>query len=152
MTTRPVPMITLRMLRGACAKQRRLFRSEWPKGAEATLENVLRAQELGLDLQWGAEHLFTPEARAEYARQEAPLWAECQRQRAALWAEYERQRAAIWAECGRQEAPLWAEYQRQRDATWAEYKRQEATIWAEYERQIAPIWLAAFLASQEGTA
>ena len=100
-------MITLRMLRGACAGQKRLFRSEWPAGAEATLENVLRAQELGLDLPWGADHLFTPEARAEYQRQSAPLWAEYERQMAPIRAERKRQEAPIWAERDRQMAPIW---------------------------------------------
>jgi len=143
-------MITLRMLRGACAGQKRLFRSEWSAGAEATLENVLRAQELGLDLQWGADHLFTPEARAEYQRQLAPLLAEYERQSAPIRAERKRQEAPIWAEYERQEAPIQAELDRQVASIWAEYKRQMAPIWAERDRQMAPIWLAAFLASQEG--
>ena len=48
------PRITLGMLRGACREQRDLFRKEWPEGAEVTIENVRRAQELGLTLSWGA--------------------------------------------------------------------------------------------------
>jgi len=77
-------MITLRMLRGACSEQKRLFKTEWPGGAEATLENVLRAVELGLDMPWGTRW-FPAEARAEYERQEAPIRAEYQRQEASLW-------------------------------------------------------------------
>ena len=53
--------ITLKMLSGACDEQKAIFASEWPKGAEATLGNVRRAQELGLDLDWGTKW-FTPEA------------------------------------------------------------------------------------------
>jgi hypothetical protein len=68
MTTQTVPIIKLRMLRGACPEQREIFEAEWPSGAEATLENVLRAVELGLDLEWG-RRLFSPTARAEYERQ-----------------------------------------------------------------------------------
>ena len=127
MTTRPVPMITLRMLRGACSEQKRIFKAEWPGGAEATLENVLRAVELGLDLPWGTRW-FTAEARAEY----------------------ERRVASIQAEYERQEAPIRAEYDRQVAPIRAEYERREAPIWAERQRQEAILWLAAFLASQEG--
>ena len=57
--------ITLKMLRGACREQREIFKGEWPLGAEATLGNVRRAQELGLDLNWGAKW-FTPEPRRLY--------------------------------------------------------------------------------------
>jgi len=57
--------ITLKMLSGACDEQKAIFASEWPKGAEATLGNVRRAQELGLDLEWGAKW-FPPEPRRLY--------------------------------------------------------------------------------------
>ena len=130
------PRITLAMLRGACKEQRDIFRKKWPKGADATLENVLRAQALGLDLSWGTRW-FTPEALAEYDRQRAPLLAEYERQRALLLAEYERQRALLWAEYERQVAPL-----------RAEYARQAAPLWDEYERQAAQLWVEAFLKSQ----
>ena len=133
------PRITLAMLRGACKEQRDIFRKEWPKGADVTLENVQRAQELGLDLSWGLRW-FTPEAVAEYKRQEAPLWEEYQRQSAQLWAEYDRQRELLWAEYERQSAPL-----------RAEYLRQEAPLWEEYERQTALLWVEAFLKSQGET-
>ena len=57
--------ITLKMLSGACDEQKAIFKGEWPKGAEATLGNVRRAQELGLDLDWGTKW-FTPEALRIY--------------------------------------------------------------------------------------
>ncbi len=107
MTATVVPRITLRMLRGACSEQKRIFKAEWPNGAAVTLENVLRAQELGLDLSWGAAHWFTPVAREEYERHRAPIPAEYDRQMAPIWAEYERQEAPIRAERQRQEAILW---------------------------------------------
>jgi hypothetical protein len=135
------------MLRGACKKQKAIFKAEWPDGAPATLENVLRAVELGLDLQWGADHWFTSEALAEYNRQLDPLWEEYQRQLDPLWEEYQRQRATLLAEYQRQRATLLAEYQRQEAPLLAEYESQRAPIWAEYKRQLAPIWLAALLES-----
>ena len=36
----------------ACEDQVEIFEKEWPKGAEVTKENVIRALELGLDLDW----------------------------------------------------------------------------------------------------
>ena len=108
----------------ACPGQRAIFKSEWPDGAAATLENVLRAVELGLDLDWG-RRLFSPVARDEYQQRVGALWAEHCRQIGALRDEYYRQDAALRDEC----------------------QRQEATLLAEYQRQKATIWAAAFLAS-----
>lgn len=126
--------ITLSMLRGACAEQRAIFKKEWPKGAELTLENVQRAIELCLDLHWGASQWFTPAAWAEYLSQRAAFLAEYERQEAPLLAEYQRQRAALLAEYERREAPLWAEF-------LAEYERQRAPLLAEFQRQRAALWL-----------
>ena len=67
------PRITLAMLRGACKEQRDIFRKEWPEGADATIENVRRAQELGLNLAWG-EHWFTAAAWKVYDEATAPAW------------------------------------------------------------------------------
>lgn len=66
-----VPRITLDMLRGACKEQRNIFEAEWPEGADATIENVRRAQELGLNLAWG-EHWFTATAWKVYLEAIAP--------------------------------------------------------------------------------
>ena len=60
------PRITLAMLKGACRDERAIFRKEWPEGVDVTLENVRRAQEIGLSLEWG-RGWFTPEARKTYA-------------------------------------------------------------------------------------
>ena len=53
-TARLAPRITIGMLKGACRDQRAIFKAEWPQGADVTIENVRRAQELGLTLSWGA--------------------------------------------------------------------------------------------------
>ena len=63
--------VTKTMLRGACKEQKTIFLAEWPNGCEATIENVRRAQALGLDLDWGIRW-FTPEARATYEAAVAP--------------------------------------------------------------------------------
>ena len=65
------PRITIGMLRGACKEQRDIFRKEWPEGAEVTIENVRRAQELGLNLVWG-EQWFTAPARKAYNEARVP--------------------------------------------------------------------------------
>ena len=61
------------MLKGACREQRAIFRKEWPEGVEVTLENVRRAQEIGLRLEWG-KRWFTPEAGKAYDEAIAPAW------------------------------------------------------------------------------
>ena len=67
------PRITLGMLRGACREQRDIFEAEWPEGADATIENVRRAQELGLNLAWG-EHWFRVPARKAYIEARVQAW------------------------------------------------------------------------------
>ena len=151
-------MITGEMLVEACEEQREVFRKEWPEGAEATIENVLWAVELGLDLSWG-ERWFTPEALGEYRRQRdplykaferqlAPLYKEYERRRAPLWRAYERRRALVDKDFERQLAPFREEYERGRAPIQEEYERQIAPIWLDYQRQLAPIWLEALLASR----
>lgn len=67
------PRITIGMLRGACKEQRDIFRKEWPEGAEVSVENAFRAQELGLDLSWG-ERWFTAQALKAYDAARVPAW------------------------------------------------------------------------------
>ena len=68
-----VPRITLAMLKGACKEQRDIFKAEWPKGVDVTLENVRRAQELGLTLAWG-EHWFPADPWKAYNEAIAQVW------------------------------------------------------------------------------
>jgi len=133
------PRITLAMLKGACHEQRSIFRSEWPKGGHATLENVQRAQAIGLNLDWGTRW-FTAAAKTEYERVRAAAKAEFQRVRAAAqieWLEYEHVRDAEWLE-----------YEHVRDAVRAEFDRVTIDAQIEYGRVMAASWLAAFHASQ----
>ncbi len=60
--------ITSRLLKskGACADQIDLFKATFPKGAEPTLENCLKAASAGLDLDWVAGNLLGPEAYEVY--------------------------------------------------------------------------------------
>ena len=101
--------ITGEMLRGACKEQREVFVQEWPDGAEVTIENVLRAVELGLHLSWGTKKWFTPEAKAKYWRGRTPIREAYLRQIAPIREANERQLAAIWLDYQRQHAALWLE-------------------------------------------
>ena len=107
-TTGLTPRITLAMLRGACKEQRDIFRKEWPEGAEVTIENVRRAQELGLDLSWG-ERWFTPlplkayaeargHARKVYLEAISPARRVFREAIAPAWKVYYEAIAAAWCE------------------------------------------------------
>ena len=88
-------MITLQMLRGACPRQKAIFKSEWPAGAEATIENVRRAQELGLDLGWGTKW-FTLEALRLYNKATAEPRRLYNKTRAEAWQLYDAATAELY--------------------------------------------------------
>jgi hypothetical protein len=99
----------------ACRDQVKVFVAEWPDGAELTLENLRRAADIGLSIDWLACKIFDRNQLDEYDHATDPEWAEYQR---AL-------------------APARAEYHRKRE--WDEYKRATAPALAEYSRAVAPI-------------
>ena len=103
-------LVTAEMLRkrGAGCHELSRFQAEWPKGAEVTLENLLRAAELDLDLLWWVLNCLPAPLRAALARQMAPLWAALACQVAPLQAAL-----ACQAEFCRQVAPFRAEFYRQ---------------------------------------
>ena len=59
---------------GASCEQLDTFSEEWPDGAEVTLDNCLRAAELGLDLDWLAEKMFSAPAWEAYEQAKAPAF------------------------------------------------------------------------------
>jgi len=52
----------------ACHNQVEIFDEAWPDGAEITLKNYLRAAELGLDLDWLANNIFSVPALEAYRK------------------------------------------------------------------------------------
>ena len=86
--TKSLPlMITAEALlqRVACETQVAVFRREWPDGCEVTEATLLRAAQLGLDLNWFARRFLPGSLWEEYERQLAPLrGAEYLRQRVLL--------------------------------------------------------------------
>ncbi len=118
------PRITLAMLRWACKEQRDIFEAEWPEGADATIENVRRAQELGLSLAWG-EHWFWPLARKAY----------------------DEARDAAWKVYNEAIAPAWAAYLEAIAPARGAYLEAIAPAWKAHRVAIATAWVAAYIQS-----
>ena len=75
----------------ACESGIRVFRQEWPDGAEVNEVNLHRAISLRLSLVWLLGHIGTKRALAELDRVETQVLAEytsAKRQRQASWAEF----------------------------------------------------------------
>ena len=58
----------------ACPDQIQVFKSEWPNGAYLTEENLLRAAQLGLDLDWFAVQIFDRPAMEIYKAARERAW------------------------------------------------------------------------------
>lgn len=50
----------------ACSTAIEVFAEHWPDGAEVTIENARKAQDIGLDLDWAVSRLFPIEAIGPY--------------------------------------------------------------------------------------
>ena len=91
-------ILPLKVLRAACAAQRSIVRREWPLGVPLTPLTAQRAVELGLDLEWIADHLLDAPAWADYKRVRAPAKADYDRATAPAWENYTRVSAKAKAE------------------------------------------------------
>jgi hypothetical protein len=141
--------ITIEQLRklSACADQRERFEKRFGDRVEVSEELAAQVAH-EFDIDWCVNNLLSDAAlRAEYARQDEPLWVEYDRQCDLLWAEYERQREPLRAEYERQDESPGAEYKRQCDLLWAEYDRQDEPLWAKYKRQRASLFARLYLTS-----
>ena len=92
--------ITVAMLKrmGACSDEVDTFEREWPCGCAPTKKNILRAQELGLNVDWFMDRALTASARAEFNKAIAPARAEYKKAADLAWAEYKKAIAPAWAE------------------------------------------------------
>ena len=100
------PMILpLKVLRAACAAQRSIVRREWPQGVPLTPLTAQRAVELGLDLEWIADHLLDDPAWADFKRVSAKAKADYDRATAPAWENYTRVSAKAKADYERVAAP-----------------------------------------------
>ena len=81
---------------GASCEQLDTFSDEWPDGAEITLDNCLRAAELGLNLDWLAENMFPARALEAYLQAIAPAWEAFEKARATALEAFEQAKAAAF--------------------------------------------------------
>lgn len=147
--SKTAPILTAQHLRrlGASPYYVRRFSEEWPEGAPVTVETMLRARELCLDIdlllrQAPAEYL------AEYMQVRAMARAEFKQTDDAALAKYDRIKEAMRAELATRHrtskirGPLSAEYRRLDDAALDEYEHIRAAALAKYERDIAQTTVA----------
>lgn len=99
--------------RYACAPALGVFAREWPNGAEVTIENCLRATQLGLSLSWVADNLLSAPQLVKYVIQEVRIDAD------------------YWLKAG----PINREYDRQIDPHYEAYQTATAPLWAEFQRE-----------------
>ena len=91
----------------ACPDAIDLFCKEWPEGGEVTHANLVRADAMGLSLEWFAKCVLPPQVYADYqAKRVTTLYADYQRYRSALYADYEARRSALYADYEASFAPL----------------------------------------------
>ena len=112
-------MITVEWLKEntACADAIDLFCKEWPDGCEVTYDNLVRADAIGLNLEWFAGCVLSPRVYADYEEKCVPLYADYEAGRAPLFAHFLTKRAALYARRGALEvdyrakcAPLYEDY------------------------------------------
>ena len=102
--------ITTAMLKGACRRQRAIFRREWPNGAPITLASVRKTRRLGLDVEWLVSSMLSASAEAAYNAAIAPAWAAYDAAIAPAWAAYDAAIASAEAAYNAAIAPAWAAY------------------------------------------
>lgn len=70
-------IIPLAALKGACRRQRRLVKRQWPDGIPVSMKSVALAAKLELDIGWLARHILvkpTGKAWQEYVKVEEQAW------------------------------------------------------------------------------
>lgn len=122
---KPALRITARLLasKGACPDQVKLFRRTFPKGADVTVKNALKAVSAGLDLNWAACNLLSAPAWKAYLKATAPAWKAYKEATAPALEAYEEATATALEAC----------------------KEATATDWKAYEEARAPAFVSAWL-------
>jgi hypothetical protein len=95
--------------RSACEDQISIFKGEWPQGAILSRENLLRAAELGLDLDWLAQEILNAPLWEAYEKAYAPLREAYEKAYAPLWEAYEKAYALLREAYEKAYAPLLAD-------------------------------------------
>jgi len=110
--------ITVKQLIAAGAKEDckhlALFADEWPSGMSVTLGNCKRAVELGLDVNWAAEHLLSSPAWKAYDEARAPALKSYNEATAPARKSYNEARATARKAYDEATAPAWKAYKEAR--------------------------------------
>ena len=80
----------------ACNYQVTVFEKEWPDGAEVTVEAILRAVELELDIDWFARQFLPAPVRKAYEEALAPVQKAYDEAIAPVWGAYYEAIAPTW--------------------------------------------------------
>ena len=121
----------------ACKKQIALFQATFPRGGEVTKARLLKAAQVGLNLEW-LEQFIPAEKQAEYEKIKTSARTEYDKVMAPAWAEYNKVRASALTKYDKVMAPALAEYEKITASAWAKYDKVMAPAWAEYNKVRAP--------------
>ncbi len=148
--------ITARMLRmlGACESQVTVFEDEWPKGAEITVANCIRAGQLCLNVDWlitsgcrsqalEAYEAATAPALATYEAATAPARATYEAARAQARSDYEAAKVPALTTPGAAIAPVEVAYNAAIAQARATYEAAIDPVQATYDAAIAPAQVVA---------
>ena len=104
--------IELLQARGASCSELDVFTKEWPQGGKLNKKNILRALELGLNLDWFAFNCLPPSARADFKKATDSAWATCKKAEALARAALQKSTAPAQATYDKADALAWAAYQK----------------------------------------
>jgi len=119
---------------GASCEQLDTFSDEWPDGAEITLDNCLRAAELGLDLDWLAEKMFPARALEAYLQATAPALEAYEQAKAQALEAYRQARATALEAYRQATAPAWEAFEKARATALEAYEQATAPALEAYRQ------------------
>ena len=82
--------------KNACHRQVAVFEKEWPDGVKITKKAIIRAVELGLDIDWFADNFLSAPIWKAYWKAMAPLEKAYNEAIAPILKAYEEAKAPIW--------------------------------------------------------
>lgn len=128
---------------GACAEQVEIVERAWPGGVTVTLRALRRATALGLNLDWWAQRVLSPEARTVYRQALATASDAYEQATTPARDAYEQARATAWDAYRQATATAWATHAQAAAPALAAYRQAMATALAVYEQARAPaLWRA----------
>ena len=142
---------------GACEDQLALFKKVFPRGAELSEADVVKAAKAGLHVGWLAENTLSGPALAEYEKVCDLAWSEFEKGRNLAWSKYEKVRVLALAkyrkvrvlaltEDDKAHALAKAEYEYEKayGPALAEYEKVYVLAWTNYEKVCGLAWLGLY--------